>query len=414
MAALRHWIARTTLLALIGVLLPMALAPSASATPREDLLTLLNRARASAGVGALAPSSDMTSVAQSWSESMARRGQLAHNPAYSTQITGWRSLAENVAYHGSVQRAHDALMASPGHRRNILNPVFSQVGLGVTESGGTVWVTEVFREPTGQAPTPPVVRAGAALKDFNGDGRADVLGVDTGSRLLLYPGTAARTIGAPRQLGSGWGGMSLVTQVGDITGDGAPDLLARANRSGTLWMYKGNGRGGFSGSQQFGGGWGAMNLLLGVGDWTGDRVNDVLARHTSTGTLLLYAGNGRGGLLAGRAIGRGWGSVDLVTAVTDIDGDARADLLARQRSTSRLVLYPSNGKGGFKASRVVGFGWSAMNTLYGPGQWDGAAGADLIARRSDGALFLYGGDGRGSFGKARQIGRGWSSMRLVP
>lgn len=78
---------------------------------------------------------------------MARTGVLEHNPDLSGQVTGWRSLAENVGYGGDEQSVHRALMNSSGHRANILDPRFTQIGIGVAWSGGRVWVTQVFREP---------------------------------------------------------------------------------------------------------------------------------------------------------------------------------------------------------------------------------------------------------------------------
>jgi uncharacterized protein YkwD len=71
---------------------------------------------------------------------------LAHNPDLGGDlqragITGWRSYGENVGYGSDVDQVHARFMGSAGHRANILNPTYSQVGIGVVRSGGTVWVT---------------------------------------------------------------------------------------------------------------------------------------------------------------------------------------------------------------------------------------------------------------------------------
>jgi uncharacterized protein YkwD len=42
---------------------------------------------------------------------------------------------ENLAYAPSVELAHQGLMASPGHRANILEPAYSRVGIGVQNAG---------------------------------------------------------------------------------------------------------------------------------------------------------------------------------------------------------------------------------------------------------------------------------------
>jgi len=74
---------------------------------------------------------------------------LAHNPdlagdLHRAGVSGWTSCAENVGYGSSVDQVHKLFMGSSGHRANILNASYSQVGIGVVRSGGTVWVTIDF------------------------------------------------------------------------------------------------------------------------------------------------------------------------------------------------------------------------------------------------------------------------------
>jgi hypothetical protein len=52
-----------------------------------------------------------------------------------------------------------------------------------------------------------------------------------------------------------------------------------------------------------------MSALVGPGDFDGDRFVDVLARDGS-GYLWLYRGNGQGGWLPRVKVGNGWNSVD--------------------------------------------------------------------------------------------------------
>jgi hypothetical protein len=59
-----------------------------------------------------------------------------------------------------------------------------------------------------------------------------------------------------------------------------------------------------------GSGWNAMSALVGAGDFNGDRTADVLARERSTGILWLYPGNGSGGWLPRVVADSGWNGVD--------------------------------------------------------------------------------------------------------
>ncbi|MFC5858892.1 FG-GAP repeat domain-containing protein [Agromyces flavus] len=94
--------------------------------------------------------------------------------------------------------------------------------------------------------------------DFDGDGAEDVLARDAAGTLRLYPGNGSGGWRTPRIVGTGWSGMkmmagpgaeavasvALATGMGDLTGDGARDLLAQDTGVGT-WIYPGNGSGGW-------------------------------------------------------------------------------------------------------------------------------------------------------------------------
>jgi hypothetical protein len=54
-----------------------------------------------------------------------------------------------------------------------------------------------------------------------------------------------------------------------------------------------------------------------------------------------------------------------------------------------------------------------MTALVTPGNWDLAAGNDLLARNTAGALWLHPGNNAGSLGTPRQIGTGWQGMTYL-
>ena len=123
--------------------------PPAPAAPGGEsrVLQLLNGERANAGVPALRVSGGAASVARAWSAHMARNG-MAHNPDLGGDLdragVAWSTIAENVGYGSSVDQVHSMFMSSGGHRANMLSGAYSQVGIGVVQSGGQVWVTIIF------------------------------------------------------------------------------------------------------------------------------------------------------------------------------------------------------------------------------------------------------------------------------
>ena len=126
----------------------VAASPAAASGPyTSSILSAVNSARAANGLRPYVLRSDLSSVAYSWSQHMAATSTLAHNPRLTTQITNWRWVGENVGYGPDWKTVMAAFMASPGHRANILDHDFTEIGIGVVVSGSTIWITQDFRQP---------------------------------------------------------------------------------------------------------------------------------------------------------------------------------------------------------------------------------------------------------------------------
>jgi hypothetical protein len=168
----RFFVVAATLLA-IGA--PVAVERAQAGDTVADLTAMTNADRAAAGLRALATAGDLQSFAQSRANEMARSGRLAHTSNLGSKVSGWKRLGENVGRGPNLRDIETAFMASPSHRQNILDPAFSQLGVGVTWDGKEYfYVAVIFRQPssTAAAPaptsppttrsTPPTTRAASA------------------------------------------------------------------------------------------------------------------------------------------------------------------------------------------------------------------------------------------------------------
>ncbi|MGW6539684.1 FG-GAP-like repeat-containing protein [Streptomyces sp. NPDC055051] len=250
----------------------------------------------------------------------------------------------------------------------------------------------------------PTTSTRSAFANLNGDDQADLLVRDEAGRLWWLPGD-----GTGKLIGGGWNAMNALTRHGDLTGDGKEDVIAREASTGKLWLYPGTGTGSLGARKLIGtGGWNSLTRVTAFGDLTGDNRSDLLAVEKSTGKLYLYPGTASGALGARRLIGSGgWTSMDALTATGDVTGDGRADLVARQPSTGQLWLY--RGKTGALGSRtLLGGGWNVMASLVATGSTGYDDTADFAAvtnsrYRNDacsyaGCMVVYGGRGNGTFG----------------
>ena len=135
---------------------------------------------------------------------------------------------------------------------------------------------------------------------------------------------------------------SNIVGIGDLTRDRHNDVVAILRDVNFAKGYWGNGKGGFTG--------GAHNIMntfpgsrvIPAGDLTGDGVPDLLSDHV--GRLELYQGTNAGFLTEPTVASRGWTGMRFITGGGDFSGDGRADVLG-VTPTGQLNLYPGNGRG---------------------------------------------------------------------
>jgi hypothetical protein len=118
----------------------------------SQLVDLINRSRAQQGLPPYSVDSRLTEAARKHTELMVKNGELSHQfagePALDIRFSN-ESLpsdreGENIDLNQTISGAHDALMESPPHRANILDPEFNSIGVGVVRSGDKIYVTEDF------------------------------------------------------------------------------------------------------------------------------------------------------------------------------------------------------------------------------------------------------------------------------
>lgn len=107
----------------------------------EKMLTLINEERAKNDLNKLSLNEDLRNVARIKSKDIAENDYFSHtSPTYGSPFDMMKEFeisfikaAENLAGDRSVQSAHKGLMNSKGHRKNILEPDLSQIGIGIKE-----------------------------------------------------------------------------------------------------------------------------------------------------------------------------------------------------------------------------------------------------------------------------------------
>ncbi|WP_237546874.1 FG-GAP-like repeat-containing protein, partial [Streptomyces sp. SID161] len=142
--------------------------------------------------------------------------------------------------------------------------------------------------------------------DLTHDGVPDLIARNSSTgTVYLYKGTGTGRFGARVKLADDWKIYKKIVGAGALDGDGNGDLLVQDTHN-NLYRYNGRGNGIFTARVKLSSGWGsAYDTVVGVGDITGDGKADLIARDT-TGALYRYCGTGTGTFTTRVKIGTGW------------------------------------------------------------------------------------------------------------
>jgi Pectate lyase superfamily protein/FG-GAP-like repeat len=214
--------------------------------------------------------------------------------------------------------------------------------------------------------------------DFNGDGKADLLWQHADGAVALWLMNGANTTGTASLLGtnSGW----RVIQVADFNGDSKADLVwQHADGSVALWLMNGTALQSSAGLLGANSGW----RVIHTADLNGDGKADLVWQHTdgSTGAWLMNgtALQSSAGLLGANS---GW----RITHAADLDGDGKADLVW-QHTDGSTAVWRMNGAALQSSGGLLGAnsGWRITHAadLNGDGK------ADLVWQHTDGTVVAW-------------------------
>lgn len=123
----------------------------------REVIRLVNVERAKVGLKPLSENVKLSKVARIKSQDMINKKYFSHySPTYGSPFDmmkkfgiRFRAAGENIAMgQKTPKEVMNAWMNSAGHRRNILNPNFTQIGVGVAkDSKGRLYWTQMFIRP---------------------------------------------------------------------------------------------------------------------------------------------------------------------------------------------------------------------------------------------------------------------------
>jgi hypothetical protein len=303
----------------------------------------------------------------------------------------------NCATDQAIQDATGCPGADGG--LTILNDGGSEVNI-LTAVGYGVPATTCTTSNPNPNPNP---ESFAAVDDFNGDCKSDILWRNTSTEQVyawLMNGTTYSGSGSPGSPTSDW----VIQGVGDFNGDGKADILWRNSTTGEVYIWLMNGTT-FTSS----GSLGSVSSdwsIAGVGDFNGDGKADILWWNSSTGQVYLWFMNGTtmsgGGSVS--YISSGW----TIAGIGDFNDDGKADILWRNSTTGQVYIWLMNGTS-LTSSVNLGYVSSAWS-IQGVGDFNGDGTSDILWQNSSTGQvyvwFITGGAMSGG-GSVSYVSSGW-------
>jgi hypothetical protein len=130
-----------------------------------------NSVRAGQGLPPLDWDGGLAGKASGWAQTMADAGSIFHSNLPDGVSADWYRLGENVGKGPDTGSIAQALINSPGHYANLIDPGFQYIGVGVVSTADTCYVSEVFMELASQpAPSTSASDAGTPTSDGSSRG----------------------------------------------------------------------------------------------------------------------------------------------------------------------------------------------------------------------------------------------------
>ncbi len=239
-----------------------------------------------------------------------------------------------------------------------------------------------------------------AIADVNGDGKRDVVTVNTGADTIsVLLGTGSGSFGLRTDFPTGSLPHGLV--IADFNGDAKLDIVVANTGADTVSVFLGNGIGSFAAKVDFA--TGVAPFFVAAADLNKDGKLDLVVVNVNADTVSVLLGNGNGSFGAKTDFTTGAGARSV--AIGDLNGDGSKDLVVANVSASTVSVLLGTGTGSFgpKTDFTTGAGARdvALADLNGDGRLD-----VIVANANANSVSILLGLGDGTLGPKTDFAAG--------
>ena len=219
-----------------------------------------------------------------------------------------------------------------------------------------------------------------SIGDLDGDGRADLAVANSNSNTL----SVFRNTGTPgaisyaAKIDFATGANPYSVAIGDVDGDGKPDLAVSNYSSNTISLFRNIGTpGAISYAAKIDFATGSNPYSVSIGDLDGDGRADLAVANYNNNTLSVFRNTGTPGAISYAAkIDFATGANPSSVAIGDLDGDGRADLAVPNHFGNTISVFRNTGTPGtvsYAAKTDLAAGYRPFSIAIGDLDGDGRA-----------------------------------------
>lgn len=248
-----------------------------------------------------------------------------------------------------------------------------------------------------------------AIGDLNGDGKPDLAIANNGaSTVSVFPNTSTpgtittASFAAKIDYTTGFNSNPSFIAVGDLDGDGKPDLATANSVSNNVSVLRNSSAGGVLNSTSFTTKVdftaGTTPTSIAIGDLDGDGKPDLVSANFSSNNISVFHNTATSGSITAAsfaaAVNFATASNPYSVAIGDLDGDGKPDLAVANHSSNSVSLYRNTatsgsiGSGSFTSKFDLATGTTPTSVAIGDLNGDGKADV-AVANSASNTVSVY-------------------------